>query len=62
MTAVNELELAAQQADSLQETVSRAYSGNAVVRWFDEVEPPESADRGPGRSFPTSPPAKIKRR
>lgn len=39
MTAVSELDLAVQQADGLQQTLSRAYSGNAVVRWFDEVDP-----------------------
>jgi hypothetical protein len=42
MTTVAELDLAVQQADSLQETISRAYGGNAVVQWFDEVDrPPE---------------------
>lgn len=41
MTTVAELDLAVQQADGLQETLSRAYGGNAVVRWFDEVAPPE---------------------
>lgn len=39
MTAVTELDLAVQQADGLQETLSRAYGGNAVVHWFDEVGP-----------------------
>lgn len=39
MTTVAELDLAVKQADGLQETLSRAYGGNAVVRWFDEVEP-----------------------
>lgn len=39
MTAVAELDLAVQQADGLQQTLSRAYGGNAVVRWFDEVGP-----------------------
>ncbi|ACL42133.1 conserved hypothetical protein (plasmid) [Pseudarthrobacter chlorophenolicus A6] len=38
MTTVTELDLAVQQADGLQQTLSRAYGGNAVVRWFDEVE------------------------
>jgi hypothetical protein len=41
MTTVEELDLAVQQAEGLQETISRAYGGNAVVRWFDEVDPPE---------------------
>jgi hypothetical protein len=41
MTAVAELDLAVQQADALQETISRAYGGNAVVRWFDKVDPAE---------------------
>ena len=40
-TAVTELDLAAQQADGLQETLSRAHGANSVVRWFDEVIPPE---------------------
>jgi hypothetical protein len=39
MTAVAELDLATQQADGLQETLSRASGGNSVVRWFDEVDP-----------------------
>jgi hypothetical protein len=42
MTAVAELDLAAQQADGLQETLSRAHGGNSVVRWFDEVDQPEN--------------------
>jgi hypothetical protein len=42
MTTVAELDLAVQQADGLQSTISRAYSGNAVVQWFDEVDPPET--------------------
>lgn len=41
MKTVAELDLAEQQADGLQETISRAYGGNAVVRWFDEVDAPE---------------------
>ena len=41
MTAVAEPDLARQQADGLQETLSRAYGGSAVVSWVDEVEPPE---------------------
>jgi hypothetical protein len=40
MTAIEDLDLAVQQADGLQETISRAYGGNAVVQWFDEVEQP----------------------
>jgi hypothetical protein len=43
MTAVAELEAAAQHADALQQAISRAYSGNAVVRWFDEVDPPDES-------------------
>ncbi|WP_302647314.1 hypothetical protein [Arthrobacter sp. 24S4-2] len=39
MTAVTELDPAVQQVDALQETISRAYGGNAVVQWFDEVGP-----------------------
>ncbi len=41
MTAVTELDLAAQQADGLQETLARPHGGNSVVRWFDEVDPSE---------------------
>lgn len=43
MTTVAELDLAVQQADGLQQTISRAYGGNAVVRWFDEVDSQEGA-------------------
>lgn len=39
MTAVTELDLAAMQAEGLQETISRAYGGNSVVRWLDEPPP-----------------------
>jgi TorA maturation chaperone TorD len=39
MTAVSELDLAAQQANGLQETLARAYGGNSVVRWFDTTDP-----------------------
>jgi hypothetical protein len=42
MTTLAELDLAVQQADGLQETISRAYGGNAVVQWFDKVDPPEA--------------------
>jgi hypothetical protein len=38
MTTVSALDLAVQQTDGLQETLSRAYGGNSVIRWFDEVE------------------------
>jgi hypothetical protein len=38
MTAVAELDLAAQQAGGLVETVSRAHGGNKVVQWFDVPE------------------------
>ena len=41
MTAVEQLDLAMRQADVLQKTISDACSGNAVVRWFDEVGPPD---------------------
>jgi hypothetical protein len=41
MTAVTELEQAVRQADALQLTIGQAYAGNATVRWFDEVDPPE---------------------
>jgi hypothetical protein len=41
MTAVTELDLGAQQAEGLRETLSRATGGNSVVRWFDEVDPSE---------------------
>jgi hypothetical protein len=44
MTTVAELDLAVQQAEGLQETISRAYGGNSVVQWFDEVDPPESVE------------------
>ncbi|MDQ0241445.1 hypothetical protein [Arthrobacter bambusae] len=39
ITAIAELDLAAQQADGLQETISRAHGGSSVVRWFDDVDP-----------------------
>lgn len=42
MTTVAELEAAVQHADALQQAISRAYSGNAVVRWFDEVDQAEN--------------------
>lgn len=38
MTSVAELDLAAQQAEGLQETLTRAYGGNSVVQWFDRVD------------------------
>lgn len=41
MTAVTDLDLAAQQADGLQEKLSRAHGASGVVRGFDEVRPPE---------------------
>ena len=55
MTAVSELDLAAQEADALQETLNRAHGGSIVVNWLEtpeletpEREPadPESAERG----------------
>lgn len=33
--------MAVQQTDALQQTLTRAYSGYSVVRWFDEVDPPD---------------------
>lgn len=39
MTAVTELDLAAQEADALQETLARAYGGSSVVTWLDAEEP-----------------------
>jgi hypothetical protein len=39
---VEQLDLAAQQAEGLQETLSRAYGASSVVRWFDEEQ--ESPD------------------
>lgn len=36
--AIKQLDLAAQQADGLHETLSQAYEGNGVVRWFDDVQ------------------------
>ena len=41
-TVVEQLDLAAQQAEGLQETLSRAYGGSSMVRWFDEEQ--ESSD------------------
>lgn len=41
MTAVEHLDLAMQQVDALQKTISEAYSGNTIVRWLDEVDPAE---------------------
>jgi hypothetical protein len=41
MTTVAELDLAAQQAEGLQETIARAYGGSSVVQWFDEIAPRE---------------------
>ena len=41
MTVIAELDLAQQQADGRQETISRANGGNAVVRRFDEVVRPD---------------------
>lgn len=39
MTAVSELDLAAQEADALQETLSRAHGGSSVVDWLDSSGP-----------------------
>ena len=38
MTAVTELDLAAQEADALQETLARAHGGSSVVNWLDSEE------------------------
>ena len=35
-TVVEQLDLAVQQAEGLQQTLSRAYEGSGLVRWFDE--------------------------
>lgn len=37
-TVVEQLDLAVQQAEGLQETLNRAYGGSSVVRWFDELQ------------------------
>lgn len=39
LTAVTELDLAAQEADALQETLARAYGGSSVVSWTGAEEP-----------------------
>lgn len=39
LTTVTELDLAAQEADALQETLARAYGGSSVVGWLDAEEP-----------------------
>lgn len=39
LTAVTELDLAAQEADALQETLARAYGGSSVVSWLEAEEP-----------------------
>jgi hypothetical protein len=45
MIAVSELDLAAQEADALQETLNRAHGGSSVVNWLEEPEPePPSSD------------------
>jgi hypothetical protein len=43
MTAVSELDLAAQEADALQETLNRAHGGSSVVDWLEtpDAEAPE---------------------
>jgi hypothetical protein len=41
MTTVSALDLAVQRADGLQENDSRVYGGNAVIRWFNEVDQSE---------------------
>lgn len=53
MTAVSELDLAAQEADALQETLSRAHGGSSVVSWLEtpapeSPEPDASARNGDG--------------
>jgi hypothetical protein len=39
MTAVSELDLAAQEADALQETLNRAHGGSSVVNWLETPGP-----------------------
>lgn len=39
LSAVTELDLAAQEADALHETLARAYGGSSVVSWLDAEEP-----------------------
>lgn len=39
MIAVAELDLAAQEADALQETLNRAHGGSSVVNWLETSEP-----------------------
>jgi len=46
MTAVSELDLAAQEADALQETLSRAHGGSSVVNWLEKSEPEPPASDG----------------
>jgi len=43
MTAVSELDLAAQEADALQETLNRAHGGSSVVNWLETSEAEASA-------------------
>lgn len=49
MTAVSELDLAAQEADALQETLNRAHGGSSVVNWLEtpgpETPEPDASDR-----------------
>lgn len=49
MAAVSELDLAAQEADALQETLNRAYGGSSVVNWLEtpdlEAPGPEASAR-----------------
>ena len=51
MTAVSELDLAAQEADALQETLNRAHGGSSVVDWLEtpdaEASEPEPSPEKP---------------
>jgi hypothetical protein len=50
MTAVSELDLAAQEADALQETLSRAYGGSSVVNWLERPAPESPEPGAPARN------------
>ena len=47
MTAVTELDLAAQEADALQETLARAHGGSSVVNWLDAEDDTADPDAIP---------------
>ncbi|MBT2534668.1 MULTISPECIES: hypothetical protein [unclassified Arthrobacter] len=52
MTAVSELDLAAQEADALQETLNRAHGGSSVVDW---LETPDAEATEPETQEPEKP-------